>query len=728
MDHKENMFKRLMKKLWNYKKIRTFVYTAVVFLLLFGMAYAFLLFGGRLVIDEKDLILNATTTIETEDGETIKELYEENRKPIAIEEVPPYVPNAFIAIEDQRFREHGGIDFRSIMRAIVHDLAAGSKAQGASTITQQVVKNLSLSQDKTWMRKTKEMMAAIYLDKHLTKDEILELYLNAVYFGQGAYGVEQAAHVYFGKSAQELTTSEAAMLAGMVKSPTGYSPVNYPERAKERRNLVISQMYKEGYLSAKEELRASGQTLGLVKNNKESMAWADSFTDYVMKEAAADYGLSIEELKRGGYKIKTSIDPAAQKAAYEKFQDDAYFSGNTEGVQGALTLMNEKDGSLVALIGGRDYQLGNLNRVNVLRQPGSTMKPLAVYGPAMMKGKFNPYSLLIDQKRTYNGYTAANYDGIYENAVTMYEALIKSKNAPAVWLLNEIGVPNSKKYLKKMDIDIKEEGLGIALGGLEKGLSPIQIAGAYRTFIHEGKYVEPHAILHMVDSDGNEVERKQPLKSSKVFSKKVAWNMVDMMESTVQEGTAQAGMYDKALAGKTGTTQHPLASGETKDAWFAGVTPEYSLAIWMGYDMSDADHYLTGGSEYPTKLAKSILSQIDEEENLSSKFQRPKGIKELQKPIHLPEIHDVRVKYNLGGSTLVKARISWQADTSDDRVVYRVYEKKKGEAQLIGETKGKKELVLSKADLFKSRTFYVVPYDPLTRLEGERSKSVELGF
>lgn len=728
MEKKENIFKRFIIKLWTYKKIKTFVYSLVILCLLFGLGYAFLLFGGRLVIDDKDLILNTTTIIQTKDGETIKELYEENRKPIAIEDMPPYVPNAFVAIEDQRFREHGGIDFRSIMRAVVHDIAVGSKAQGASTITQQVVKNLSLSHDKTWMRKTKEMMAAIYLDKHLTKDEILELYLNAVYFGEGAYGIEQAAHVYFDKGARELTTSEAATLAGLVKSPTGYSPVKHPDKSKERRNLVISQMYKEGYLSAKEEQRASGQTLGLVEQKETSRTWSDSFTDYVMKEASSEYGLSIEELKRGGYRITASVDPEAQRIAYEAFRKDEFFSGSVSGVQGSFVLMNEGDGSLAALIGGRDYRLGDLSRLNVLRQPGSTMKPIAVYGPAMMQKQYKPYTLLIDQKKTYNGYTASNYDGVYDNAVTMYEALVESKNAPAVWLLNEIGVADAKKYLKKMNIDIKENGLGIALGGLERGLTPIQIAGAYRTFVHNGDYIEPHAIVDIHDRDGETIDRKHKVKKTEVFSEQVAWNMIEMMQTTALEGTAKAGSFGKALAGKTGTTQHPLAAGKTKDAWFAGVTPEYSLALWMGYDMSNSEHYLTGGSEYPTRLAKYILSRLDNEEELASKFTRPDGVKAVPKPIHLPDVTDVHAKYNFGGASLVKANITWHANTSDDRIVYRVYEARKGVDKLAGEITGEKELVLDKADIFKTKFYYVVPYDPLSKLEGKRSKMAELRF
>jgi len=728
MDKKPGLLKRLLIKLWTFRYIKTTVYGLIVLLLLFGIGYTLILFGGRLVIDEKDLILDATTIIQTEDGQTIKELYEENRKPISIEEIPPYVPNAFIAIEDRRFREHGGVDYRSIARAVLHDIAAGSKAQGASTITQQVVKNLSLSQDKTWMRKTKEMMAAIYLDKHCTKDEILELYLNAVYFGEGAYGVEQAAHVYFDKTAQKLTVSEAATLAGMVKSPSGYSPTNHPDKAKSRRNIVLSAMHKAGYLSAEEEVKLEREALGLVESEREKHPWTDSYADYVMKEAASEYGLSIEELKRGGYRITAGMNQAAQKAAYEAFTEDSYFPGSTSGVEGSFVLMNQKNGELAALIGARDYKLGDLNRVGISRQPGSTMKPLAVYGPAMMKKRYEPYSLLVDQKRTYNGYTASNYDGQYDNTVTMYEAITQSKNAPAVWLLNEIGVPYSKKYLSKMGMDIEEKGLGIALGGLVDGVTPIQIAGAYRTFIHEGEYVEPHAIKEIRDAKGEPIERNGKLVKRQVFSKQLSWNMVEMLRTTVLEGTAQAGNYDKALAGKTGSTQHPFAEGKTKDAWFAGFTPQYSMALWMGYDMSDAEHYLTGGSEYPTKLAKEILSEMDKETPLKEKFIKPDKIKSIPRPIHLPEISEPKAKLEFGGMKLVKAKISWKSDTVDDRIIYRVYEAKEGLDKRIGEIEGENELIISNVDLFKSHFYYVVPYDPLSKLEGKRSTLAELGF
>lgn len=685
------------------------------------------MYGGSLIVDEDDLILDQASTLETENGTVIKELYEQNRKPVSISQLPSYVPNAFIAIEDRRFREHGGIDVRSIARAAVTDLLAGQKKEGGSTITQQVIKNLVLSHEKTFMRKTKELMAAVYLERHYSKDQILELYMNAVYFGNGAYGVEQASRTYFGKHAKELTASEAATLAGMVQSPANYSPFDHPDEAKMRRNTVLNTMASAGFLTASELEYEKRKPLAAKKSSTRERPWVDSYVDMAMKEAADKYQLSIEELKRGGYRIVLGMDEVAQRIAYGAFQKDHYFPGNKEGAEGAFVLMDEKNGEIKALIGGRNYQLGDLNRAAVKRQPGSTMKPLAVYGPALMK-KYNPYSLLVDQKIAYGGgYTAANYDGQYDNYVTMYNSIIESKNAPAVWLLNEIGVPYAKDYLDKMQLSVADEGLALALGGLEEGLTPMQIAAAYRTFIHEGQFKESYVIKAVYDHSGKKLKLKKS-HETKVFSRQAAWYMVEMLEQTVKKGTARAGSYNKALAGKTGSTQHPLAAGKTKDAWFAGMTPDYSFALWMGYDKSDKEHYLKGGSEYPTMLAKSILSELDREKGLSTRFKKPKGVKALPEPIEMPDIKHPKAKFALGGYKLVKAKLTWEADPADKRIIYHIYKVKPGIDERVGEVKGETSITLEQADLFKTSFFYIVPYDPLTKLEGERSELVELSL
>ncbi|MUK90098.1 PBP1A family penicillin-binding protein [Ornithinibacillus sp. L9] len=697
----------------------------MIILLLSLIGYAFILYGGKLVVNEENLILDASTTIETKDGEIIGTLYDEHRDPIEIEDIPDHVLEAFIAIEDKRFYQHGGVDFRSVVRAVYRDIVAMNKVEGASTVTQQVAKNLFLYNDKTWMRKTKEVMASIYLERNFSKSRILELYVNSIYFGHGMYGIEAASQHYFSKPASDLTVSEGALLAGMVKAPNGYSPIDHPDKALERRNVVLKAMENANMLSTEERLTEQGKTLGLNIQEKKARPWLDSYIDLVLKEAVETHQLSIEELKRGGYRIVVNIDESTQQLAYEQFQNEQYFPGNTKDVEGAFVMMKHSTGEIVAAVGGRKYTLGDLNRVTVNRQPGSTIKPIAVYGPALMQEAYQPYTLIPDELNDYDGYTATNIDGKYEGIVSIYQAILHSKNASAVWLLDQIGISYAKNYLDKMDISIPDDGLALALGGLTEGISPLQMMEAYSTFINDGKVVGSSTINRIYDRE-DELLYQMKKQETEVFSPQVAWDITEILSTTVQDGTAKAGNFNKALAGKTGTTEHPHANGN-KDVWFVGYTPEYVSATWMGYDRSDENHYLTGGSSYPTELTKKILSEMDKRNTLSGEFDKPDHVKELPKPIILPQIADLNAEYTFGGISLVKGKLTWNG-SDDDRVIYRIYQEKPGIDERVGEVTGESEYVIDKLNLFQSSHFYVVPYDPLTKMEGERSDKVELAF
>lgn len=710
-------FSHLLKRLFGW----------AVFIIIFALlGYATILFGGKWVVDDEKMVLDATTTIETADGDVIGELYQENRVPVDLGDLPEHVKNAFIAIEDRRFYEHAGVDLKSVMRAVFRDIIAMEKVEGASTITQQLAKNLFLYNDKTWLRKTKEAMAAIYLERKLTKNEILELYINQMYFGHNIYGIERASQTFFSKHAHELTVAEGALLAGLAKSPNGYSPIDHPKKALKRRNIVLQAMEESGMLSTEKRLQEQGKTLGLDLKKKEMPTWAASYTDLAIKEAAEQNNLSINELKRGGYRIVVNMDEQIQKIAYEQFQDDAYFPGNTEGVEGAFVMMDQASGNVVAAIGGRNYELGDLNRLTVSRQPGSTIKPLAVYGPALMRESYHPYSLLVDQKLDYDGYTAKNYDDEYAGTITLYDALVQSKNAATVWLLDEIGVSYAKKFLKQMHINIPDQGLAMALGGLSEGLTPMEVLTGYRTFAHAGKAIKPQTIDRIYDRDGALIFQANP-EETDVFSPQVAWTMTKMLERAVEEGTAQFGDYGKALAGKTGSTQHPLAKGNVKDAWFAGFTPDFVTALWIGYDRSDREHYLLGGSEYPTKLTKAILREVDKRKKLTAAFEKPDDVADVPSPIELPKITNLKASYTFGGFSLVKGKLSWTGG-DDDRIVYRVYRETADIDERVGEVKGETEFTLDNVHLFQSDRYYVVPYDPLTQMEGERSETVELSW
>ncbi|TRM11853.1 PBP1A family penicillin-binding protein [Lentibacillus cibarius] len=698
-----------------------------VFLVLLGIiGYAAILFGGNFVVDEEDLIPDATTTFETREGEVIGKLYNENRIPVTMDDIPEYVQKAFIAIEDRRFYDHGGIDFRSVVRAVYRDIIAMDKVEGASTITQQLAKNLFLDNDKTWMRKTKEAMAAIHLERNLSKDDILELYLNEIYFGEGVYGVEAASRKFFNKSASELTLSEGALLAGLAKAPNGYSPIRHPDKAETRRNVVLKAMVDTGNISTEESVQAQGKTLGLDVQEYEPKPWAASFLDLAVKEAADKYHVSMKELRRGGYRIVITVEPEAQQIAYRKFQNKNYFPGNTDGVEGAFVMLEQQSGEIAAAIGGRDYKFGDMNRVTVKRQPGSAIKPLAVYGPAMMKEAYQPYTMIQDKKQAIDGYTATNYDGQYAGSVSIYQALVESKNAPAVWLLNEISVPYAKDYLDQLGMPIKDKGLAIALGGLSKGVTPLQMATSYRVFASNGERIDAYAIEQILNRDGEVMHEADPNTDS-VFSPQVAWNITSILATTVKDGTASAGNFPKALAGKTGSTKHPHVKDAVKDAWFVGFTPEYVSAMWMGYDQSDEHHYLTEGSAAPTRLTKAILTEMDKHKSLTAAFKQPENVAALPEPIELPTKITLQGDYSFGGIPLLKGTLKW-TEANDERIVYHIYREEKGEDKQIGEVEDGNMFTIKRLPFFASSRYYVVPFNPLTNTEGKKSNTVELSL
>ncbi|PAY13289.1 MULTISPECIES: transglycosylase domain-containing protein [Bacillus] len=708
------MFKIKKKKLF----IPIIILVLTAFLALIG--YISIIFLGHYVIDEKKLILHASSKIVDQNGDEVASLYTENREPVSINEIPKGVREAFISVEDKRFYEHHGIDVKSVGRAVYRDILAGGKVEGASTITQQLAKNIFLTHDKTFLRKTKEVIIAINLERDYSKDKLLEMYLNQLYFGHGVYGIQAASHYYFNKEVKDLTVSEGAVLAAIPKAPSTYSPVLHPDKSKERRDTILGMMNDQGYISAKEAVSAQGRTLGLNVKKQSETPWFDSYIDLVIQEAEDKYSISGEQLLQGGYTIKVPLDSKLQKTAYQVMKEGSYYPGTDQDAEGSAVFINNKTGGVEAAIGGRDYTAKGYNRVTAVRQPGSTFKPLAVYGPAMQEKKFKPYSLLKDELQSYGDYTPKNYDGRYEGEVTMSDAITYSKNAPAVWTLNEIGVETGKSYLKANGIDIPDEGLALALGGLEKGVSPLQLAGAFHTFAANGTYTEPYFISNITDEDGETIADHKE-EGKRVFSKQTSWNMTRMLQQVVKKGTATSGTYQGDLAGKTGSTSYTGVSGATKDAWFAGYTPNITGAVWMGYDKTDQNHYLKGGSAYPTRMFKDILTQAGE---TGSAFAKPKKVKELESPIELEPVKTLTADYTFRAAGLFTIELKWDAQ-EDDRAVYRIYVNKDGKETLLDSVEGKGSYEIPYANLFSGASYKVVPYNTQTKKEGEGTDYVQ---
>lgn len=699
-----------------------FILAAAIAGLLFY--FTILVIGDRYVDDEK-LVMSRTSIVVDEQGHEISRLYAENRDPVTLKQVPMHVQNAFIATEDERFYKHSGIDIRGTFRALVTDILSGHKEEGGSTITQQLARNAYLSDEKTWFRKFKEMAIAIDLERKYSKKQILNMYLNQLYFGHGIYGVQMASKFFFNKNASQLTEDEGALLAALPKGPNGYSPILHPKKALERRNLVLTLLQKNGYLSAEEAVRLKGRTLGLSVHKIQSHPQYDTYLDMVEQEAEKRYHIAPDELIRGGYRIVVPINRDTQDASYEAFKNNAYFRGTNPKIspQGAFVLMS-KTGAVLAVQGGRNYVLGGYNRVNVPRQPGSSFKPLAVYGPALDSGQYQPYSLLQDKAVTYkkyDNYAPKNYNDHYNGKMTMYDAVTVSENAPAVWLLDQIGIDKSKSYLEKMGIDLPDKGLAIALGGLQHGVTPMQMAAAYTTFDNQGNKTDPYFIQAIYNHDGKQIGKAHPA-SKKIFSAQTSWYMTRMLQSVVQRGTARAGYTRTALAGKTGSTAYTKKG--LRDAWFVGYTPDVVGSVWIGYDETSKNQFLSGSSDDAVQLFKSVINQTPGESS-QTVFKKPEGVSDLAQPIHMAAVTNLTASGTLGRFALPALELKWNG-SADSRIIYRVYSEENGKTVYRGHVKGAHQYRIDFVNPMSKAVYYVVPYNPQTLQQGSASDRVQI--
>src|SRR5690625_4650968 len=485
-------------------------------------------------------------------------------------------------------------------------------------------------------------------------------------------------------------------------------------------------------ITAEEANEAKSKDIELNISQRKYNPAYHTIVDMAIQEAQQLYDISFEELKENRYRIVTSLDETIQQIAYEQFQYDAYFPGNNmDKVEGAFVMMKEDTGEVVAAIGGRKYQFGESNRATrAVGQPGSTMKPIGVFAPALETGNYDPYSVLPDELQDWNGKPVRNSNDQYDGAVSLYNALKYSKNTSAVWLLDDIGVDKGKEYLEKMDFNVEEDNARrIALGDLNENVSPTDMMRSYRPFIHSGEMIDSYVIKEMYNQKGDIVASANP-ETVDVFSPQVAWNITEMLRNVVNEGTANVGYYPYELAGKTGTTGHPKAEGQVKDAWFVGYTPEYVSALWMGYDEVEEENYLTHGSAYPTELTKKIMTEVANQKTVKETFTKPEDVVALADPIDLPNIDSLSSTFVFGGFKILKAKLEWES-AKDARIIYNIYEVGKDgeEDKKIGEvTDGESSFEIDQFLLFQTKSYYVVPYDPLGEITGAPSNVVEVSF
>lgn len=718
------------KKVTMKRVVWTMFFTAAfaVFCAIAGYMYI-TISGEKIYSENKDkLFIYETSKIYDRNGNLMGELSVDRSEPVESDQIPDLVRQAFIATEDKRFFEHNGVDLWSIGRAAVKDIMARSLVEGGSTITQQLAKNMFLNSDKTFFRKATEMSIAMALERHMTKDDIITMYLNRIFYGQKAYGIKAASQRYFGKSdLNELEIWEIATLAAIPKGPSKYNPVSNPKLSKQRRAVVLELMYQEGYINATQRDQAK-----LVDYDYEPPAKNESylaFKDYVIEEAEEKLGLTEDQLNRGGYKIFTTMDSQAQKAVEKAFANDDFFekSKDDQQVQASIVIMNHENGSLVALLGGRDYQRKGFSRLDSRRQPGSAFKPIVSFAPALESGKFNPNSQISNEQQCFGDYCPRNLSG-YSKTIKLSDALTKSTNISAVWLLNQVGVKTGVKYAQDMGIKLDENdsNLAIALGGLTHGTNTLEMAGAFSVFANSGKYNEPYSIKSIVDHDGKTIYKYNPTKAKKVISEQTAYYMTEMLQNVVNEGTGKRAKISRPVAGKTGTTQHGISglkSSKNRDVWFVGYTPEWTAAIWMGYDTPDKNHLLNGSSGQTATLFANIMEEALKGVPVKS-FPVPANLKEPEPeevPVEVPSELSVTYSEDTGVASL-----NWTAVSQND-VVYRIYRREASQPQF---THYMDSLVTSYDDIGvltgTGYEYYVTAYDPVNDTESDKSNTVQL--
>lgn len=626
------------------------ILTAVVSVVLFiryGDDYrSFAQEADEIVADSKaeDFRMDEITYIYGADGSQIAELSSGNGKSsyLKYEEIPKSAVNAFIAIEDRSYWRNIGIDVKGIIRVALDFVASkGDNMAGASTITQQLSRTIYLTRERSIIRKIKEMMVAIRLTRKYSKEEIIEFYINTACFSNGIYGLEAASKAYFGKSASELSLSQIAYLCAIPNRPEYFNPYRHPKRALERRDKILKDMRDEGYISNSSYQEACREKIKIEKqesvfNNYETTYAVYCATEYLMKlhdfefryefssdedykqyqeEYEAAYNLEKTNLYANGYTVTTSLRKDAQNAMQQALDNNLAFATQTDPetdvyeLQGAVTAIDNTTGKTIAVVGGRSQE--NLNNVYSLnrayqsyRQPGSTFKPLAVYTPALMYG-YTPDSTVYDIDVKTAQQPGVDISSLRGNAMTLRSAVEQSKNGVAYSVFYDIKPSYGLEFVTKMKFDRivpQDQTLSAALGGLTYGTTTVQMASGYCTLANQGQYRNPSCLVSLKDKEGREIYKEE--KQIRVYNERSCSEMLDILKGVLTNGTAKSmgwsQVSDMPAAGKTGTTNG------SKDGWFCGVTPYYTVAVWIGYDTPKTLDNLYGGT-YPASVWKDVM-------------------------------------------------------------------------------------------------------------------------
>ncbi|TCS82087.1 transglycosylase domain-containing protein [Tepidibacillus fermentans] len=590
------------------------------FLIILGILVgAFVIYLKSTPLPNADI--KQTTLIYSLDGKVIDAVDSgEKRIYVPLSQIPKDLIQATLAIEDRKFYNHFGFDLMRIGGAVIADLKNGAKVQGGSTITQQLAKNLYLTHEKTWQRKLKEALLTVKLELQYSKDQILEMYLNQIYYGQSAYGVQLAASTYFHKNVSELNLAESAMLAGIPKGPTYYSPFQNLEKAKSRQKLVLQAMVHEGYITQQQADEAYHQNLTFA-NPKERLfaSKAPYFTQYIENELIHRYGITEQELHSGGLKIYTTMDLAMQETAEKLLKEKL---PKDRPLQTALVSIEPSTGFIKAMVGGRDFRESQYNRVFAKRQPGSAFKPI-LYLAALEHG-VTPLTQQKSEATVFfqeNGqnYSVKNFDDKYPNRdIDLHYAITHSDNIYAVKTHLDIGMDKLVEMGKRLGIESRLDPVpSLALGS--NLVTPMELTKAYATIANQGKKIEPTAIIKIEDREGNILYEKKEIEETQVITPAEAFVMTYMLEGVFEPGGTAASVakiLKRPVAGKTGTTN------DYRDLWLVGYTPQLVTTLWTGYDNDEElkkyqsyrsqESYLTKEiwAEYMEKAHQALAPQL----------------------------------------------------------------------------------------------------------------------
>ncbi|MFG6114558.1 PBP1A family penicillin-binding protein [Halobacillus sp. MO56] len=627
--------KQKFTKKINFKKVLLALLILGIFLMIgVGSLFAYYVSGSP-KLDKSQLSDPIPSRVYDMNGELFAELGNENRTKINYGDVPDVMIDSVIATEDARFFEHSGIDIRRIGAAVWSNITSGFGSQGASTITQQVVKRSFLSPDKTLERKVQEQWLAIKLEQKYSKEEILEMYLNKIYYDAGAYGVAEAAETYYGiTDLNELTLPQAALLAGIPQRPAAYNPIKHPENAKERRDIVLDLMVHHGKISEEEAKKAKQVKIEDMLNPKEDTDNKyQAFLDQVQREVKAK--LDGADIYKDGLKIYTTVEPKAQEKMEELLGENSSLPFPDNELQTASTVVDTQTGEIRA-IGGSRAKEGSSGGYNYAiqggRQAGSTFKPIMAYGPAIENMKWSTYHQYNDDGPVEfeNGDVIENYNEKYYDWVSMREALYRSLNNPAVKTFQEVGPDKVLPFAEGLGIEVNKDKFypSDAIGGGRTTATPKELAGAYAAFGNEGVFNEPYAVTKVELPNGEEFDLKPEPKAA--MSKYTAYMVTDMLKSvmTNSSGTGrEANIPGLPVAGKTGTTN--FGDDVTPDAWFNGYTTNYTISTWTGYGDRNDKHIPESGQDIPKQLFKSLMTTISEGEETQD-FVKPDTVKEVE--------------------------------------------------------------------------------------------------